>query len=171
MWKWMLTLLLCALPALLGCSSFSRDYEVAIARPQLQSSITGAWTGQWISHGGHRGQLRCILTDSAASLNADAYQASFEAKFWGLFTAHYTVTLHRKAGSAQTSLAGDHDLGTLAGGIYHYEANLTPLQFNATYHSSADQGVFHLTRDPRGKTILDLSPPNPEKRPESPAAR
>jgi hypothetical protein len=72
--------------------------------------------------------------------------ASFEAKFWGVFTAHYIVALKGTRDSAVAHLSGDQDLGGLEGGRYHYEATVTPERFDATYRSPMDHGEFHMTR-------------------------
>jgi hypothetical protein len=133
-----------------GCSTFPQDFQRLAAAPKKSPdalSIEGPWQGEWRSNSGHNGQLRCLLARQSAS--PDSYHARFEAKFWGIFTAHYDTALRVKAGGSDpltTHLAGDHDLGWLAGGVYHYEATVTPTQFDATYKSKADQGVFHMRR-------------------------
>jgi hypothetical protein len=170
--KWIYIVLFGGVPLLLGCSTFSREYESAVGRPVDPRSISGAWRGEWVSHGGHRGALRCILGEtSVAQSGEQTYEAKFEAKFWGIFTAHYAVMLRGASHDGITTLSGNHDLGFMAGGVYHYEATVTPAEFKATYRSPADAGDFDMKRDPRGKSVLDLSPPNPEKRAEGPAAR
>src|SRR5437764_11099339 len=89
------------LALLAGCSSFPGEFKRASARPRGGDPIEGAWQGTWKSDSGHSGRLRCVLTSmpatakdavpgtmpSAASVR---YRASFEARFWGIFTAHYT---------------------------------------------------------------------------------
>ena len=144
-----------------GCSSFSRDFEAAgscnAAPASAMATVFGPWEGEWVSHGGHRGRLRCLL-DSGDSGSTDAtrpatYAARFEATFFKIFTAHYTVQLAATPTGATTQptdgsviLNGEHDLGGLAGGVYHYEANVTPGRFDATYRSRADAGEFHMSR-------------------------
>jgi hypothetical protein len=75
------------------------------------------------------------------------YEAKFEAKFfWDLFTAHYSTLLSGARSNGVTTLSGDHKLTGLGGGMYHYEARVTPTNFDATYRSEADEGEFHMHR-------------------------
>jgi hypothetical protein len=131
--------------ASIGCSSFPRDYRRATVRTVPEAkSIDGAWQGAWKSASGNSGGLKCILSSSAAS--PGEYTASFEAKFWGVFTAHYVVALKGTRDADAAHLSGDQDLGGLEGGKYHYEATVTPTRFDATFRSPADHGEFHMTR-------------------------
>ena len=41
---------------------------------------------------------------------------------------------------------GSADLGKLAGGIYHYEATITPTHFHSTYTNRYDHGTFRMER-------------------------
>src|SRR5260221_4556725 len=114
-------------PLVAGCSTFPRDFTAAVGKPTPANTILGAWQGDWKSNGGHGGALRCLLEplgDTGA--NTVSYRARFEAKFWGIFTAHYTTPLAGAGNDSGAKLAGDHDLGWLAGGTYHYEADVTP---------------------------------------------
>jgi hypothetical protein len=135
-----------------GCSTFPRDFARAASAPAKSAdpiSIAGPWQGQWKSNGGHGGRLRCLLTRAADGGEGDlAFDARFEAKFWGIFTAHYTVTLKGRGDESPgtVKLRGDHDLGSLAGGVFHYEASVTARRFDATYRSSEDAGEFHMMR-------------------------
>lgn len=144
----LITHFLCAVLAG-GCSSYPREFAEAKTKPS--ATISGPWEGEWVSKGGHRGALRCILMEtpsaqSAADGTRVAYEARFEAKFWGIFTAHYSTPLAGRRGDGVTTLSGDHDLGGLGGGKYHYEAKVTPIRFDATYRSEADEGEFHMNR-------------------------
>ena len=141
-----------------GCSSFPSEFKRAAERQERADAIEGAWQGTWKSDGGHHGALRCILT--AEPTNAKdvlpggvggagamvQYRASFEAKFWGIFTGHYKVLLTGSRQSNETVLKGDQNLGWYAGGVYHYEARVTAEEFHATYQSEADDGVFEMKR-------------------------
>ena len=130
-----------------GCSTFPRDFQAAAAHPAPQDTIAGPWSGEWHSDGGHRGALLCILSPISSTTPTQQYRARFEAKFWKLFTAHYDVTLYATPGADDAiQLVGNQDLGWLAGGVYHYEATVTPRAFDATYHCKWDTGQFHLTR-------------------------
>jgi hypothetical protein len=156
--------LLVSLVAAGGCSTFSRDFDAAVASyhpegnrntPAAPAAIVGPWEGEWRSKSGHHGRLRATLSISPlndfpvslASQPPPSYSARFEAKFWKIFTAHYDVTLRVVSQTdLVVKLAGDQDLGWLAGGKYHYEATVTPDQFDATYDSRVDTGEFHLRR-------------------------
>jgi hypothetical protein len=134
-----------------GCSSFSRDYKKAVAEQRPAGTIEGPWTGTWTSNGGHTGSLKCLLTRNepaqSAPMGSVTYRARFKATFWKIFTAHYDVTLHGKQdANGSAHLTGDQDLGKLVGGVYHYDANVTPTNFDATYESSKDDGKFVMTR-------------------------
>jgi hypothetical protein len=148
-----------------GCSTFPRDFDRAASAPPKSVdtfAITGPWQGEWKSNGGHQGGLRCLLTavpssalpgslgEAAANPPRREYEARFEAKFWGIFTAHYAVRLTGTAAFDGTvTLSGDHDLGSLVGGVFHYDATVTPQRFDATYKSRDDAGVFRMTRPNR----------------------
>jgi hypothetical protein len=43
-------------------------------------------------------------------------------------------------------LKGHYDLGSLAGGIYEYEGEVTLTEFKCTYRSEHDHGIFRLKR-------------------------
>lgn len=131
---------------LAGCSSFGRDYKAALSRPA--QGIEGAWSGTWASDGGHTGALQCVLTKLPQSTAGQtSYRAQFQATFWKIFTGHYDVILTGKeANDGAAHLSGDHDLGKLAGGVYHYEAQVTPANFDATYACPKDKGKFVMTR-------------------------
>lgn len=135
---------------LVGCSSFPQDFKQAAAQPAPTRVIAGAWQGRWASDGGHHGELRCLLTESVfVPMKPGApviYEARFEATFWKIFTAHYAVELSGSTRNGATTLSGDHDLGWLAGGKYHYEAKVTPEKFDARYQSKADKGTFEMGR-------------------------
>ena len=128
--------------ALTGCSTFNRDYNIALAKPIPFDSIEGPWDGTWQSHAGHGGhRLRALVTKTAP----DTYHARFRAKFWLLFEADQHTDLKVTA-AAPIQATGQQDLGTLAGGVYTYDATLTPTTLDATYSSKYDHGVFNLAR-------------------------
>ncbi len=132
-----------------GCSSFSRDYQRALGQVTPSDHIEGPWQGTWTSDGGHSGGLKCLLSrdsNSASPGHPAAYRARFEATFWKIFTAHYDVILKGTDQPGTTYLQGDHNLGWIAGGVYHYDAQVTPSHFHATYRSSKDRGKFVLVR-------------------------
>lgn len=138
---------LCVVLASLGCSSYSRDYQAAMAQPRTPGSIDGAWQGTWTSAAGHHGALRCIVAAAPAAQPSPqvTYTARFKATFWKVFSGEYTATLSGMREGDVTHLSGDHDLGLFLG-RYHYEATVTPDRFDATYRTTGDHGEFHLTR-------------------------
>jgi hypothetical protein len=140
-------MMLCAAAFLFtGCSSFNRDYESAVAAGWPADSIEGPWHGRWQSHAGHGGdRLRAVVTRSPSS--PDTYHARFRAKFWLIFHSNQDVDL-KVTSTNPTQASGEKDLGWLYGGVYQYDAALTPTQFDATYRSKHDHGVFSLTRPP-----------------------
>ena len=139
-----------------GCSNFPQQFAEMSAQPRAANSVAGPWVGEWISDGGHRGGLKCLLTETPHSSETElptgpvignSYEARFEARFFGIFTAHYAAMLRVNPSKDDvTHLSGDHDLGGFGGGKYHYEAKVTPEHFDATYRSNADQGVFQMQR-------------------------
>jgi hypothetical protein len=48
-----------------------------------------------------------------------------------------------------------------AGGLYTYQGQLSPTNFNATYKCAIDHGTFTLSRPLPAKKILAKSPPAP----------
>ena len=129
------------LVAVAGCSSFDRDYRQPVTSASARG-IDGSWEGRWQSQAGHGGGgLRAILTRTAP----DACHARFRAQFWGIFEADEEVDLHL-SGASPIHASGEADLGWLKGGVYRYEATITPVKFDASYESKHDHGVFNLER-------------------------
>ena len=127
--------------ALAGCSSFDRDFE-AVRQSKASMLSVSLWDGSWKSEGGHGGgRLRAILTPIAP----DTYHARFRAQYWGIFAADEDVDLHVTS-TAPIKAAGEADLGFFKGGVYQYDATITPSQFEATYKSKYDHGQFNLAR-------------------------
>jgi hypothetical protein len=138
-------LLLFALPALVlcGCSTFNRDWKKAAQQPAPAGSIEGCWEGKWLSDvNGHTGRLRCMLSRE----KNNRYQARFRATYWKLFRFSYAVSLQFEPREGDWHFTGDEDLGTLAGGIYHYDGQATPTNFFSTYWSKYDHGTFQMKR-------------------------
>ena len=131
---------------LCGCSSFNREWKSAApaSSPPLVS-IDGAWAGEWRSDkNGHHGSLRCVITRQSESL----YAAHFRAKYWKIFQYTYPAVLHGTEFRGVATLKGEADLGFFAGGVYQYEATVTPTEFHATYTSKYDHGKFEMARPP-----------------------
>ena len=142
--------LLCLLALLgvvgVGCSSFRRDWNVAIKAPSASnslSSIEGPWEGRWHSDdSGHSGRLRCLLQSTGST----GHEARFHATYLRWLTFGYTVPIEVSRAPGQSTFQGSANLGSLAGGVYTYEGRIVGTNFSSTYRSSADHGTFELTR-------------------------
>jgi len=135
-----LTLLLC------GCSSFNRLWKQAGSIPTPPDSIEGCWEGHWLSAAnGHSGKLRCLVTQPADG----PYEARFHATYLKVLKFSYTVPLAVTRSNEVWHLRGEADLGSMAGGIYHYEGTTTTTNYHSTYRSKYDHGDFEMTRPPR----------------------
>jgi hypothetical protein len=134
--------MLCLMAIVCGCSEFDREYKAAVQKGPPADSIEGAWDGKWESHAGHGGgRLWAVITRTGES----TYFARFKAKYWGFMEAENDVNL-RVSSTQPVRAAGNQDLGYLKGGVYHYDATLTPTEFDANYSSEHDHGVFMLRR-------------------------
>jgi len=136
-----LTLLLAIFAS--GCSTFNRHWDRAAGQLPPADAIAGRWEGAWTSDvNGHTGRLRCLLTrESEAS-----YRAQFRATYWKLFRFSYAVSLAVAERDGVWRLNGEEDLGKMAGGVYRYEGQVSPTNFDATYSSKYDHGVFKMQR-------------------------
>lgn len=142
--------LLC-LPALLiagsGCSSFNYEWRRTVKTEVPNNSPQGPWEGRWKSDAnGHSGRLRCLITSKGPT----GTEARFRATFARIFTYEYAVPVSLIQETNRLHLEGAANLGWLAGGRYTYDGFLTSTQFNSTYRSRHDHGVFELTR-PAGR--------------------
>ncbi|MDB4808582.1 hypothetical protein OAG85_01495 [Verrucomicrobiales bacterium] len=127
-----------------SCSSFKRDWRVAVAQP-TPNDLSGAWEGQWHSEPtDHRGKLRCLVTPSETQTGH--YNFHYWAK-WGLLSGAFaTVYAVTEFSPERWRFAGDTDLGSL-GGIYHHDGEATPARFHADFTSSkGDRGTMTMTR-------------------------
>lgn len=126
-----------------GCSTFNRDWDRAADQLPSPNSIAGRWEGKWTSEvNGHTGRLRCLLTrESDAS-----YRAQFRATYWKIFRFSYAVSLTVEEHDGVWRLDGEEDLGKMAGGVYRYEGRVSPTNFEATYSSKYDHGIFKMQR-------------------------
>jgi hypothetical protein len=136
-------IMIIALPLLAGCSSFGRDWKAAARDPVSAGSIEGRWEGTWRSDSnGHRGRLRCILTQQ----NESVLRARFHAKYAGVLSFGYTAPLTVTNVAGIWRFTGEADLGKLAGGVYRYDGTASPTNFHSTYRAKSDHGVFEMTR-------------------------
>lgn len=127
---------------LAGCSTFNREWRSATARSVPESAITGPWEGTWLSHeNGHHGKLRCLITKRDGG-----YLARFRATYFVILRAEYEVTLNADRKENEWQLVGQADLGSLAGGVYHYDGKATPTRFECRYRCQSDHGIFELRR-------------------------
>jgi len=124
-------------------SAFRREWQRFSNAPAKPNSVEGRWTGEWVSDiSGHRGELKCVLVP----ISADRYRAFFHAGFSKLFRVAYATELNLKQNDGFTTLAGQQDLGSLAGGIYRCEGEIRGTDFNCKYSCKYDQGIFRLHR-------------------------
>jgi len=144
----MRTLLLLAAFGLGACSSFEREWrENQVGSAISRDPFAGAWDGKWTSsrHGppANRfgGRLRCIFTPKEAG----KYDAHFKANWHGFATTYHVLFRTERRGE-ELRFRGEHDLGSLVGGIYRYEGRVTRERFDSTYDSRYDAGRFEMTR-------------------------
>lgn len=123
-----------------GCS-FNRDWKRAASQPHSANALAGRWEGFWMSnHNRHTGRLRCIINER--------HEARFRAKYWKVFSFGYTVPLTVQRSNEVFHLAGEADLGKLAGGVYRYAGTVSGTNFHSTYRSKYDHGYFKMARVP-----------------------
>jgi len=138
-------LILWTVPGLLtcSCSTFNRDWKEAAKQSPPTDSIEGRWEGRWLSDvNGHTGKLLCLLSPESHG----NYEARFRAAYWKVFRFSYAVPLRFQQRDTAWHFTGDEDLGKLAGGICHYEGQVTPRKFFSTYWSKYDHGTFQMER-------------------------
>jgi len=125
-----------------GCSSFNREWKKVSQNHNPGSRLEGRWEGKWISDvNHHHGRLRCI-----ASKDGDVYRARFHAKYLKILSFGYTIPLKAEAANNGYKFRGDADLGSFAGGVYHYEGHADATNFFSTYASKYDHGTFQMQR-------------------------
>ncbi len=129
-----------------GCSTFNYDWHIAQRTISPPNDLPGRWQGVWISEvTGHKNELRCLVTKA----DDTTYQARFHAKYRkGLLTVsfNYTVPLKVVKTDDAFKFTGDADLGSLAGGLYHYDGHAAGANFYSTYSCKYDHGTFQMTR-------------------------
>lgn len=125
-----------------SCSSFNREWRKVGRNAVASSGLEGRWEGEWSSDvNGHRGRLRCIVNK-----DEDVYRARFHAKYRKILSFGYTVPLKAEPTENGYKFRGEADLGSLAGGIYHYEGHADATNFFSTYSSKSDHGTFQMQR-------------------------
>jgi hypothetical protein len=124
-------------------SAFHREWQRYTALANRNDSVEGRWAGEWVSEvSGHRGELKCVLVPVASG----KYRAFFHAGFSKLFRVGYVTDLQVEQRDGRITLAGQEDLGALAGGIYRCEGEIREAAFNCHYSCQYDQGLFRLKR-------------------------
>ena len=127
-----------------GCS-FNRAWHQAGRTARPADSIEGRWEGRWLSdHNGHTGRLRCVLTRSGN--NTNTYTAHFRATYWKIFRYSYKASFPFEPREGLWHFQGDENLGWLAGGVYHYEGQVSSTNFHSAYRSKYDHGTFEMSR-------------------------
>jgi hypothetical protein len=131
------------LAAVTGCSNFGREWKAAARQPAPTAGIGGRWEGTWVSEAnGHSGRLRAILTPESEA----SYRTRFRARYAGILSFGYTVTLLTTNDAGVVRFGGQADLGKFAGGVYTYAGYATPTNFFSTYKSKGDHGRFEMRR-------------------------
>lgn len=128
-----------------GCSGFHRAWKQELSSKEIysKSEMKGAWEGEWISDSnGHRGRLRCLVKK-----NEDGtYTTWYHAKYKKILSFAYSVDVEASILPEGYHFKGKANLGKLAGGMYHYEGNVSDGIFNADYKSKFDYGTFKMNR-------------------------
>lgn len=124
-------------------SVFHRDWNNYRAVASPPKDIQGRWQGEWVSDvNGHHGRLKGIMV----KLDPGRYEASFHATYSKVLRVCYSVNLSGREEDGRVILEGEADLGKLAGGVYHYTAEVTHWEFNCKYRCKYDHGKFHMNR-------------------------
>jgi hypothetical protein len=124
-------------------TAFHREWNRCEGLIPPQESLEGRWIGEWVSDlSGHHGGLKCVLAPSGPG----SVRAYFHASFSGLFTVGYVTELQTEQTAAATLLKGEEDLGSLAGGVYRCDGEVTGENFNCRYSCKYDRGVFRMRR-------------------------
>jgi hypothetical protein len=101
---------------------------------------------------GHTGELRCIVSATAAEAPAAGMKAGepfkfhYHATFMNFLSATYDVTHRVRRTRDGFSFTGDQAILGKGSGTYHYEGRATPGEFHATFRSESDHGVFEMKR-------------------------
>jgi hypothetical protein len=131
-----------------NATDFKQRWSQRAPPPAASNGLQGRWQGEWVSEAnGHRGALRCLL----ARGETGDYSATFHAIYAAILRVCYTVPLRGQWGEGRLKLAGDHDLGPLAGGIYHYEGEANEREFICLYSCKYDHGSFRLKPVPQNE--------------------
>ena len=132
-----------AILAASGCSTFDRDYEVAVAHGPY-TDFTGPWEGKWQSNvSDHSGRLRCLM----AQVSEDEYDGRFQAKYSRIFTFEHKIRMKSRVEGGVATFDGRADLPFF--GDYNWTGRIVGEEFTAEYRTDQDNGTFSLTRSGR----------------------
>ncbi len=116
---------------------------VTFSQPASAQDLSGHWSGDWRScKTSHRGKLSA----SFCRLDAQHVQANFRGTFAKIIPFRYKAVLnvvHEQPGLMQ--LSGSKKLGPVMG-TFSYDATITGDNFNATYSSRRDRGLWQMRR-------------------------
>lgn len=125
-------------PVVSNCRGFHEAWQSA-PLPSEDDPLSGQWEGEWMSDAnGAHGPLRCVVTP----VGPGRWRATFHATFMRMLKACYSTELEGHG----DGFRGSSDLGTVAGGIYEYAAEVTGDQFVSTFRSRTDHGTFRMRR-------------------------
>lgn len=106
------------------------------------NDLSGHWEGNWKScKSGHKGVLRAEF----CKLNETQYQVNFSGRFFKIMPFRYSVVLNVIEEGDSVVLAGKSNLGRIMG-TFTYNATVTGNQFQSSYNSCKDYGLFTLTK-------------------------
>jgi len=127
-----------------GCSTFNKEWSAA-TKQAAHTGVNGPWEGEWRSEkNGHHGSLRCVLTQTSPT----EFRAHYRAKYMKILRFTYVATLTGRETNGAVALQGSSNLGKLAGGVYSYDAVVTPESFKSSYNSKYDHGNYTMSRPP-----------------------
>jgi hypothetical protein len=118
--------------------------ETPVRAGQPCPDLSGRWpSGCWQSDAtGHKGPLRATFRPQE---DGD-YRVTFRGRFWGVIPFLYSITLHVTGQQGdRVMLSGSSNLPLF--GTFTFTGEASATEFNATYESRNDRGVFHLSRD------------------------
>jgi hypothetical protein len=106
------------------------------------TDLSGCWSGTWQSCvTPHRGPLNAEFV----RINANQYEVFFNGRFFKLLPFKYSVVMTATEQDGVVYLSGSKYLGRMFG-TFSFSATATDCQFDATYSSCKDNGLFTMTR-------------------------
>jgi hypothetical protein len=120
----------------------------ATATTRRADLLAGQWEGRWASSTKNLGgKLSCTISQ----VDQDHYRAAFLAQS-PLGTQRYDVTLTVSRQEGRWNFQGSKNLGILSGGLYRYDGRSDGSEFQCTYDSAFDRGVFRMLRPEAQRT-------------------